>query len=160
MFLVMCCLVSFGKGSKKHNNEMISIALRHTGCFGRCPDYSIEVHRNGTITYTGRMFVLDSGVYTKKVGTKKTLPIIEQAEAFRLDTCKDRYESLVPDLPGIVYTIKYKSTTKMILNANFGPAVLGELREKIDGLVKFKAAEPGTLGHLEGAWHKTAGGHK
>jgi hypothetical protein len=147
-------------GKKTQGEELISIAMRHTACFGRCPDYSIEVNRNGTLTYTGIRFITDSGVYTKKIGTKKAMEIISQGVAMRLDTCKDHYQARVQDLPGIMFTIKYKTKTKTIFDANFGPAVLKELRDKMDGLTGVKVDETGTLQPLDNSWHKTAGSRK
>jgi len=106
------------------------------------------------------MFVTDSGLFTKKIGAKKALGIIRQAEIYRLDTCKDRYESRMQDLPGIVFIIKYRAKKKMIQNANFGPAMLDEMRKMLDDLLNLRADETGVLQPLGGSWHKAAGSHK
>jgi hypothetical protein len=151
IFLLFLTL-SAGAKQKKHKKKskttsgIVSIEMRRTACFGRCPDYSIEVNKDGTATYTARMFNEDTGTFTKKIGTKKALEILAQYEAMRIDTCRDVYESRMQDLPGIVYNVHYKDSTKMIRNANFGPVFLTKMaKDPMDGLVGKKT---------DGSWTK------
>ncbi len=101
-----------------------SVLIDKTGCFGRCPTYSIKIDNTGLVTYTGRGNVSDSGVYTKNVGAKQTLAILNNLNSKRVDTCRKEYDNMIPDLPGLIYTIKYKDSTKKIWNANWGPEFL------------------------------------
>ena len=143
VFLLLLALSVSAKQHKhkkktKTTNSITSLAMRRTACFGRCPDYSIEVNQDGTATYTARMFNQDTGTFTKKIGTVKAMEILAQAAAYHIDTCRNRYESRAQDLPGLMYTIRYKDSTKMIQNANFGPAMFRKLAETMDGLVNKK----------------------
>jgi hypothetical protein len=138
---IVVCFPAFAKKHKrkkkqKDTNEIISVALRHAGCFGRCRDYTIEINKNGLATYTATRFNQDSGVFTKNIGTAKAMEIINQFSAYRVDTCQDNYESRIPDLPGIVYTIKYENKTKRINDAKYGPPFLMQLSGQIDKVVQ------------------------
>ena len=147
------------KKQKQQGNEFMSLALHHTGCYGRCPTYIIEINRNGIATYTGIRFTPDSGIYTKKIGVTNAMEIINLANEYRIDTCKDRYENRVQDLPGINYTINFDNKTKPILNANYGPYFLAILKVKMDSVLDQKADESGLL-PLDKSWHKATGGRK
>jgi hypothetical protein len=132
------------KKSGRQANEIISVELYHTACFGRCPEYKIEVNKDGVATFTGVRFIPDSGVYAKKIGKAKAASIIGNFETYMVDTCKDRFESRAQDLLGIILTIKYAGKTKIIQNSNLGPHRLRELNLSIDNL---------TTDNLDKTWH-------
>jgi len=140
---VILCTAAFAKKQKhkrkqKNSNEIISVALRHTGCYGRCRDYTVEINTSGLVTYTATRFNIDSGIFTKNIGAAKTTEIINQFNAYRVDTCKDIYESRIPDLPGMIYTIRYENKTKRISDAKYGPPFLQLLARSLDDLVNDK----------------------
>ena len=110
--------------------------MHRTACFGRCPDYMIEINNSGVVTYTAIRFCEDTGVFKKDIGASKAREIIDQFTTYKVDTCKDIYESRIQDVPGMVMTIKYKTTTKIIRDANFGPFFLQRLAEAIDAVGK------------------------
>jgi hypothetical protein len=113
-------------------NNIISVSMRHTACYGHCPDYTIEINKNGTVTYTGRSSVQDTGVFTKKISEKKAAEVLETFSRYRVDTCKELYENRIPDLSGINYEIKYPDKLKKIYCANWGPAFLKQLAQTVD----------------------------
>jgi hypothetical protein len=116
--------------------EIISVNMHRTACFGRCPDYTIEISKNGTATYTAIRFNTDTGIYKKNIGTKKARAILKEFATYRVDTCREMYENRIPDLPGIYYIIKYQGRTQKIANANFGPAFLKSMAEEMDKIGK------------------------
>ena len=126
----------------KHKKKSVStigiqaVTLHHSACFGRCPEYSIEITPTGKVTYTGIRFVSDSGTFVKKVPSEKTYSIVKMLSDNKVDTCRLLYQSRAQDLPGIFYTITYKDSVKRILNANFGPVYLLEAARSIDSLGK------------------------
>lgn len=127
------------KKKKAGANEIVSINMHRTVCYGRCPDYSIELSSDGTLVYTAIRFTEDSGIFKRSIGAKKAAEIIAQFKENRVDTCREMYENRIPDLPGLIYTIKYGGKTQKIFNANFGPFFLKELAEKMDEIgVKHK----------------------
>ena len=142
LFACIICLPVFAKHAKKKKRQssntsaIQSIMIDRTGCFGKCPTYSIKIDNSGIVTYTGKRFVTDSGVYTKNVGATITTEIIHQLHFHKVDTCRNLYENMIPDLPGLVYTIQYKDSTKKIRNAFWGPEYLKQIAVAIDDLGK------------------------
>jgi hypothetical protein len=112
------------------------MSMERTACFGKCPTYTVEIYNTGLIRYTSRMFTEHEGVYEKNVGAAQTQSLLSQYSQNRIDTCSDRYESYIQDLPGIIYVFKYGKTTKKIMNAEFGPEYLKKLSLKVDELAK------------------------
>jgi hypothetical protein len=138
--IILSLLIVFSAGAKKHKHkkkitttsDIKSVSMRRTGCYGRCPDYSIEINSDGTTIYTGRMFVTDTGTFRKNIGTERAATILAEAAAYRLDTCQNLYQSRIADLPGMIITVQYNTQVKTINNANFGPAFLRTLAADID----------------------------
>lgn len=131
------------KKAKKHTSKsnIISVSMHRTACFGRCPDYIIELSSDGMATYTGIRFTQDSGVYTKNIGTAATNKLMNDLTAYRIDTCQATYPQRITDVPGIYYIIQYKNGRKQqIANANFGPVFLKEIALRMDSLVKVDAS--------------------
>lgn len=110
--------------------------MHRTACYGRCPDYTIELNKDGNATYTGIRFVKDSGVYKKNIGSAQTMSVINKLLENHVDTCTDKYINRIPDLPGIVYTITYKDSVKKIFNANWGPQYLKDIATDMDNVGK------------------------
>ncbi len=125
------------KPKKKTTNktEIVSVTMHRTACFGRCPTYKVEIDADGMATYRAIMFNDgDSGTYTKNIGAAKAAEVFNLMQQYRLDTCRENYPNRIPDLAGIILTIKYKNATKTIYNAHFGPAFLkNDIAGAIDG---------------------------
>ncbi len=140
ILLVAAGATSFAMQKKikkaKNPNEIISVTMHRTVCFGRCPEYKIDMNKDGNTVYSALRFNSDTGIYKKNIGTKKAQAVINQFMAYRVDTCSERYENRIPDLPGIIFTIKYANRTQKIANANFGPAFLVKLAEEMDAAGK------------------------
>ncbi|MCW3120875.1 MAG: hypothetical protein JWQ38_367 [Flavipsychrobacter sp.] len=139
--VILSVLIGFSAIAKTHKakkkkaakgNDIVSVLMMRTGCFGHCPTYSIEIKNNGMVTYNAIRFNTDSGTYQKKMGIAKTDVILNDIVKLRLDTCQDQYDNLVPDLPNTNYEIVYKNKTKKIYAARFGPDILKEMTHRID----------------------------
>ncbi len=126
------------KQKKKQGSsiEASSISIHRTVCFGMCPDYIVELKKDGTAIYTANRFTPDTGIFRKNVGKDKVAKVFDMLTRYRADTCKDMYENRIPDLPGLNITIKYAKRTKKIYSANFGPEFLGEIADAVDELGK------------------------
>jgi hypothetical protein len=123
-------------GKQAHPGKIESVQIFRTGCFGKCPTYSVEINRNGIVTYIAVRFCADSGTFNKNIGKDKAMAIINRADSVRIDTCQDVYDSRASDLPGLIYTIKYKNKVKNIRNARWGPTFLPLLARDIDNAGK------------------------
>ncbi len=125
---------SMAKKVKKQKSldELVSINMHRGTCFGRCPDYAIEIHRSGTLIFTGYRFIDDTGVYLNFINKQVANKLLDEFVKYRIDTCRDLYENQIPDLPQIYYTLKYKKHTQKIYCANWGPKYLTTMAEKMD----------------------------
>ena len=120
------------KTKAKPKSAIKAVNIHRTACFGKCPDYIIEIKPDGTTTYSGIRFVKETGKFTKNIGTAKAMEVINMLMEYKIDTCSNTYENRIPDLPGLIYTIQYQDSTKTIRNASFGPLFLKEIAEKMD----------------------------
>jgi hypothetical protein len=130
-----CALAKKSKQKKKQKattSNIVSVGLHRTMCYGQCPDYIIDINKNGTATYTGNRFTLDTGIFQKNIGVEKAKGIIDMFVKYKVDTCKEMYDNPLPDLPGLNITINYKNTKKTIYSASFGPDFLREIAEVMD----------------------------
>jgi hypothetical protein len=108
------------------------LSLRHTTCFGRCPDINIEINKDGLVQYTGLRFVKDSGLYQKKFSIDAVQALLRRFNDSRVDTCRKEYFNRIPDVAGMIFTITYADSVKKIYNAQFGPIWLRQLANGVD----------------------------
>jgi hypothetical protein len=120
------------KKAAKKTSGITFVSMHRTACFGRCPDYTIEIHADGTAKYFGYMFTQHQGVYEKKLSNTQVTALFRQFETYRTDTCQDNYVMRVTDVPGIIFNIERNGNMKKINNANFGPPFLRELAKEVD----------------------------
>jgi len=119
-----------GKGAK----GLTSVGVHHTVCFGKCPDYKIEIDRDGNVTYTAMRFTDDTGIFKKNIGKAKARVIFDMCEKYKIDTCSEMYENQIPDLAGLNFTLKFGKKKKTIFNAGFGPMFLQEIAGEMDAV--------------------------
>jgi hypothetical protein len=122
---------------KKSANDIVSVSMHRTVCFGQCPDYIIDINASGMATYTARMFTPDTGVFRKNIGKAKATEIIALFKKYRVDTCSEVYENPLSDLPGLNMYINYKKgKKKSVYNCSFGPAFLKDIAETMEAVGK------------------------
>lgn len=124
------------KKKQAKTGEIISVSVHRTVCYGQCPDYIIEINRDGTATYTARMFTPDTGIFKKTIGKEKAGEVIALFKQYRVDTCMEMYENRIPDLPGFNITINYKKSKKQIFNCAWGPLFLKEIAQAMEDVGK------------------------
>jgi hypothetical protein len=146
LFLTLMVIVVFTAcaGQKKTRKAPVKSSkldvtyakMYRTSCFGRCPNYFVEVYKTGLVRYTGMRFVQDSGLYEKNIGAAKAQQVLNRFNEYRIDTLKNEYPLLVSDLPGINYTFRYGNVTKKVMNSHYGPWFMKDLAKEVDELVK------------------------
>ncbi len=125
-----------GTVTQARTNDITYIKMHRSACFGKCPDYIIELYKNGLVRYTGRGFVDMMGIYEKQYPQPTVQTVFDAFDEKRVDTTQDVYDLTIADLPGIYYTIEYGSRTKKINNAHFGPVFLRDLANLVDSTIK------------------------
>ena len=150
--VVLSILIGFSAIAKtKHKkkkviipaNDITSVLIMRTGCFGHCPTYSVEINKNGMATYSAIRFNDDSGNFQKNIGVPQAAVILAKIQQYRLDTCQDQYVNQIPDLPNLNYEIVYKNKTKKINSAKYGPDFLSILAREIEEAGKRKSGDAG-----------------
>jgi len=132
------------------NADLKYVQMWRTACFGKCPDYKLELYSDGLLRYTGRLFT-DTGIYEKNIGAARAKELLKEFSEKGLDTLKAQYEVRVSDLPGINYIFKYGTTTKEVRNAEYGPYFLRAMANSFD---KFVKEEEGAIPKMDGTWKK------
>jgi len=132
--LIACAQTKKSAKSTAKKMDIEYVMMRRTACFGKCPIYNIELYKDGRIKYTGLRFVKDSGVYEKNIGAAAAEKIFDKMRAYRIDTCSEKYNMNITDLPGIYFNYTMNNEERKIINANFGPSFLRRLAEDIDVL--------------------------
>ena len=141
LFLLLICLISSAspasarhKKTKKQKDSgkgPESVRIEYGPCFGRCAIYTIELDKTGKVTYTGIRFAPDSGAFSRSIAPAEAGRILKLVETYQMDTCKDRYRVMIPDIQVFSYHLYYKKSEKAIINATFGPVFLKELAAEL-----------------------------
>lgn len=118
------------------DNRISEIGLSRTGCYGRCPVYSVIIQSDGSFLYKGRLHVNRLGEYTGKVHQWN----FHQLARFIIDSgfinLQDKYLSAPIDLPSMFLTIVIDGSIKEIENyGDSGPIILWAIAELIDKLL-------------------------
>lgn len=59
----------------------LEISLSRSVCLGRCPDYKVTLHADGSVAYAGRMFVAKKGVASARVPVADVAALVAQLDA-------------------------------------------------------------------------------
>ena len=144
--VILLALVACSAIAKTHKHKkkaakaatgITSVQLYHTGCFGHCPTYIIDLNRNGMATFTAVRFNTDSGTFQKNIGAAKVAEILNRMDSMRVDTCQDMYVNPIPDLPTQNFEITYATKkVKKIYSATYGPAFIQRIATSIEAAGK------------------------
>lgn len=118
--------------------KALKITLQRTGCYGECPSYSVEVHGDGSVLYSGGSYVAFNGKHRGMVPMDNVLELVkffEQADYFSL---RDEYQASVTDCPTYITSIQFDGKRKQVVNymgLQIGmPAAVEQLENMIDDL--------------------------
>lgn len=99
-----------------HDWNSLRITLSRTLCYGTCPDYSVEIHGDGTVIYTGNRFVAVTGVQKSRISmdaVRELVDLFHKADYFSL---RDAYAATVTDNPTFYTSISFDGKTKKVRN--------------------------------------------
>ncbi len=110
--------------------------MQRTACFGRCPEYTVELFKNGRIVYTGKKNVAVIGLSETTIEQATMSAFLKQVSKNKINTCKNVYKALASDLPRLNFTFMLNGKTKSIKNAESGPAYLVTIGRMVDSIVQ------------------------
>jgi hypothetical protein len=136
VLLLTSAIVAVAQTPSAQNKDQITeITLERTTCFGTCPNYTVTLRRDGTITYNGIRFVEMTGTYQGHAyGFERLAQLITSAGYFNL---KDNYSRPITDMPSTITSVVMNGKRKTITNyADTGPVELWGIEMAIDGMLK------------------------
>ncbi len=98
----------------------VTVTLDRGPCFGACPDYSVTIEGDGTVTYEGRNFVPTQGTVTTSVTVEEVRQLVaafDDADFFTLD---DDFTVNATDLPTVITTLSIGGRTKSVRHYGVG----------------------------------------
>jgi|GEM_PF-1901818 len=110
----------------------LRITLARSMCFGFCPDYTLTVAADGTVTFEGRDYTRVKGTVTGHVDRTQLTELasaIKQADFFGLE---DSYSTNVTDNPSYTLTVQMGGRSKQVESYATRPRRLALLMDRID----------------------------
>ena len=87
--------------------ETLKITLDRTFCYGTCPDYTVEIHGDGTVLYTGRDYVAITGKHRIHIPQDSIHALFEKFEAARFFATFDNYSGGGTDGPTYIVRVSF-----------------------------------------------------
>lgn len=121
-----------------HDWNSLRITLSRSACYGKCPNYEIEIHGDGTVLYEGHSSVGTRGERKNRISHAslvKLVDVFRKADYFSLAA---GYVSGVTDNPTYVTSMSFDGVSKSVLDyvgrsAGMPPAV-SDVETAIDQL--------------------------
>jgi ankyrin repeat protein len=117
----------------------LRITLQRTGCLGMCPEYSVEIRGDGSVTFTGGSFALITGAHHEQIPTNVVVDLVNQFRVADYFSLKNKYNWDVTDNPTYTTSIQFDGNKKEVidyvgLEAGM-PEVVESLENSIDDAV-------------------------
>lgn len=114
----------------------LRISLQRTMCYGTCPDYTVTIAGDGTVTWDGGRFVKVHGPATAHIALEKVRALFERFRKAEYFWLLDKYTAHITDFPAQNTTIAFDDHMKSV-NDYAGqmigmPEVVSELERAID----------------------------
>lgn len=140
---ILACILAFAS-SAAYSDPVISpvwIKMQRSACFGRCPVYSLTVHRDGTVIFFGEAYTLVKGTQRNKMSDTalEKLKLLLSTSVFAdlsVDCCAC---FTVTDNPTTTLEISDGTRTTKIEHyhgCKDAPKALSDLEDKIDEITE------------------------
>jgi len=134
------------------------LTMHRTSCFGRCPDYTVEIFDDRRVLYEGKAFVHDQGEQAGSLSATDFEAIRRGLDELHFDTLPERYAGWATDLPwtSLCRGGQQPHCTEYEAGDSKVPQALFDLTARIDALtgtyrwVRGPDAGPSLPDH---AWH-------
>ncbi len=110
-------------------------SLSRGPCFGRCPEYQVEVFSDGRVRFEGRRHVATVGEAVGQLDAAQLSALEARFEAARFTDFAGRYERAdTTDLPVVVLAYQGRAV-RHALGDSSAPAALTQLEDDVDTLL-------------------------
>jgi membrane dipeptidase len=133
-------------------SDPVEITLQRTPCFGTCPEYTVTVSGDGTVTYSGRQYVRVSGQHSWRIDPAAVRALAREMEAAGFFELQNEYTDLRTDNPTTYTSLTIGTRQKKIKDYVSGPPKLKDIEKRIDevsGVRKYVEAEKKLLQAIE-----------
>jgi len=131
----MTLLLAFVLLEASSQSKISYIKMQRTACFGRCPEYTVELFIKGNMTYVGKKNVERIGTSTARISNTAMTRFMKEISKYKLSTLSATYKPKAADLPRLNFTFVINGKTKSIKNGESGPFYLAAIGKKIDSLL-------------------------
>lgn len=131
-FSILLCLLTaqlFATG------KITYIKLQRTACFGKCPEYSVELLNNGDLIYTGTKNVDMIGTFKANIKLSAMTKFFKQVAKYNISKAETVYHPKASDLPRMNMAFIINGKKKNIKNAESGPRYFEVIGMQIDSIV-------------------------
>lgn len=125
-------------GTSKIAGEKIIIEMEKTGCYGRCPVYTVKIDEKGRGLFIGVENTDYPGLFSFRLRQQEMEQLKSSFERIRFFELEDRYFGHVTDLPTTYLTYRSDSREKKIMDYYGAPQELKDLEKQIADLVLSK----------------------
>lgn len=135
---IAAIFIAFVSSARSHALDDFTLTLERTGCLGKCPDYKVTIHDNGTLRYEGRFYVHVKGIKEKRISEgviEKLAKKLQQEDFFHWES-----GGVCLDLPEIRITAALHGVRKEIVegcDSDGKIAALANDIEKITGIKRW-----------------------
>ncbi len=118
--------------------DSLVLSFERTPCFGTCPVFAVNIYKSGYATYEGKSNAPRTGMFFAYLDKATIKDIAERANTSGFFTINDEYDGNVSDLPWRKTFVRYKGTSKKVINKGGGeiPDVLVEMENLMENTIK------------------------
>lgn len=113
----------------------VFLKMQRTPCYGKCPNYTVEISNNGRVNYFGKMFVDFEGQHYGNISTTDVELIKTKIKEVNFFELKDKYDSPATDMPSTIFEATINNQFKKITNRHNGPPELKDLEKLVEEIV-------------------------
>jgi ankyrin repeat protein len=92
----------------------VVMTLERTGCFGTCPGYSVEIHGDGTVIFSGKGYVVVTGEHRDRLSVEQVSELIDKFREADYFSLEDEYNYPVTDCPTFMTSFRVDQVQKRV----------------------------------------------
>lgn len=132
------------KSGQVVQGDSLIISMKKTPCMGTCPDFDINIYKNGFVELDARQHLDIQGKFSSNVSSEFLNELIDKFEVANFGSFEDSYVSNKTDLPTTFITYQKEDFKKKIEDYDGAPKALKDLEKAVEALItelKWKAVK-------------------